>query len=67
MNLILRRREEFLWFPARPPLPGLPEFDSLADRCLARTVFDETAFGVARGLGISAVLELRKHRRRLRS
>jgi len=55
-KLILRRKGEFF---------GLPEFDSVADRCLARTVFDETAYGVARGVGISAVLELKKHQPRL--
>ncbi len=49
-----------------PLLTGFPEFDSLADRWLAQTVFDENAFGVSRGVGISAVLELRKHWSRLK-
>ena len=46
---------------------GAPEFDSLSDRWLAQTVFAETAYGVARGVGISAVLELRKHWRRFKN
>jgi hypothetical protein len=44
------------------------EYDNRADTWAARHVYDETLYGVARGVGISAVLELRKrHRAKLLS
>ena len=40
-----------------------PELDFAADQWAARHVYSETAYGVSRGVAISAVLELRKHYR----
>jgi hypothetical protein len=43
-----------------------PQLDSLADEWVGRKVFAETGFGVARGVGITAALEIRKRYRALR-
>lgn len=40
-----------------------PELDSAADHWAARHVYSETAYGVSRGVAISAVLEIRKNYR----
>ena len=39
---------------------GVSEFDPVADEWVGKKVFAETPYGVARGLGISGVLEIRK-------
>jgi len=54
--------------PLDPLVSHVAEYDPVADSWAARHVYDETLYGVARGLGISAVLELRKrHRAKLLS
>ncbi len=42
---------------------GEPQFDERCDAWLAKTVFAESAYGVARGVAITAVLEARKRQR----
>lgn len=42
---------------------GMPEYDAVADEWVGRTVFAETAFGVTRGVAISAALAARKRYR----
>jgi len=48
-------------------LEGTATIDEDAERWVARTVFGETPYGVARGVAISAALEARKVWRRLRA
>ncbi len=46
-----------------PLVSHVAEYDNHADRWAAHHVYDETLYGVARGVAISAVLELRKRHR----
>jgi hypothetical protein len=48
-------------------LEGTPVLDAAAERWVARTVFRETPYGVARGVAISGALEARKAWRRLKA
>jgi len=53
--------------PRAALLEGTATVDEPAERWVARTVFGETPYGVARGVAVSAALEARKVWRRLRA